>query len=67
MDKHIDTKNKEKMTKTTNEFIPVHQYAKENGTSVQNVYRWIRERKIKPEDVKVAEVVVKRIRIKRIK
>jgi len=46
-----------------NKYIPVHEYAKRRGTSVQNVYRWIRERKIKEEDVRREVVEVVRIRI----
>ena len=46
------------------DFIPVHIYAKKHSTSRQNVYRWIRERKLKPEDVEVVEVVVKRLRVR---
>ena len=49
---------------TTSDFLPVHAFAKEKGTSVQNVYRWIRERKIKPEDVKTETISVKRIRVR---
>lgn len=48
-----------------NEFIPIYQYAKEKGTGIQNVYRWIREHKFKSEDVKEEEVTIKRIRIRR--
>lgn len=44
-------------------YIPVYKYAKDNNVSKQNVYRWIREHKIKPEDILIEEVVVKRIRI----
>lgn len=46
-----------------NKYIPVHEYAKKKGTSVQNVYRWIRERKIKEDDVRKEVVEVVRIRI----
>lgn len=46
-----------------NEFIPIHQYAKLKNTKIQNVYRWIREHKFKEEDIKLEEVLVKRIRI----
>lgn len=42
-------------------YIPIFQYAKNNGTSVQNVYRWIREGKI--TDIKKESVTVERIRI----
>jgi hypothetical protein len=45
-------------------YIPVHEYAKLKNTSIQNVYRWIRERKIKEEDVRRETVEVTRIRIK---
>jgi predicted transcriptional regulator len=30
-------------------FIPIWQFAKEKGTSSQNIYRWIREGKIAKE------------------
>lgn len=46
------------------EFIPVYQYAKLKGIKKQNVYRWIREGKIKKEDIKIEEIMVKRIRIR---
>lgn len=46
-----------------NEYIPVHEYAKCIGTSKQNVYRWVREGKLK--DFKIEEIITKRIRIKR--
>ncbi len=52
------------MTKTMSKYVPVYEYAKAKNTSVQNVYRWIRERKIKEEDVKVEDIVTKRIRVK---
>lgn len=45
-------------------FIPIYEYIIKHNTSEQNVYRWIRERKFAPDDIKVEEVVVKRIRIK---
>lgn len=40
----------------SNEFIPIYQYAKEHSVTVQTVYRWIREHKISPEDLKKEEV-----------
>jgi len=46
-----------------NNFVPVWKYAKEKGTSRQNVYRWIREGKVPPEMIKKVEVVVKRVEI----
>lgn len=46
-----------------NNFIPVYAYAKKKKTSEQNVYRWIRERKIKAEDIKTEERTVTRILI----
>lgn len=45
-------------------FVPVYEYANQKNTSVQNVYRWIREGKIKPEDVKREIVEVKRIKVR---
>lgn len=44
-----------------NKYIPIHVFAKKNNTSLQNVYRWIREGKIK--DTRTEEVLVKRLRI----
>ena len=44
-------------------FISIHQYAKKHGFKSQNVYRWIRERKIKEEDVRLAVIEVKRLQI----
>ena len=38
-------------------------YAKLKNTSVQNVYRWIRERKFKEEDVRQEEITTVRLRI----
>jgi hypothetical protein len=46
-----------------NEFVPVHKYAKLKNTSTQNVYRWIREKKFKDEDITKEEVCSERIRI----
>jgi len=46
-----------------NNYIPIWQYAKEQNTSVQNVYRWIREGKIK--DVKKVEVTKTKLFINR--
>lgn len=45
-------------------YIPVYEYAIKHGTSRQNVYRWIREGKVKKDDYKVEKVVVKRIKIR---
>lgn len=45
-------------------YIPIHEYIKKHKVAKQNVYRWIRERKFKEDEVKVEELVVKRIRIK---
>lgn len=48
------------MTKmTTTKEIPIYEYAKMKGTSKQNVYRWIREGKLK--NYKIIEKVVQRI------
>lgn len=44
-----------------NNYIPVYQYAKENKTSKQNVYRWVREGKFKEEDIKIEKITVERI------
>lgn len=45
-------------------FIPIYQYCKNNNTSKQNVYRWIRERKINENDIKIEVRTVKRITIR---
>jgi hypothetical protein len=45
-------------------FIPVYAYASKNKVSEQSVYRYVRENKFLPEEVKVEEVVVTRIKIK---
>ena len=50
--------------KNMNKYIPIYEYIAKNKTSKQNIYRWIREGKFKKDDIKVEEVVVKRIRIK---
>ena len=47
-----------------NGYVPVHVYARKKGVSRQNVYRWIREGKIAPSDVKREVIEVVRIRIK---
>ena len=47
-----------------NKFIPVYQYAKQNNTSKQNVYRWIRESKFDSDDVKIETIMVERMFIK---
>lgn len=44
-------------------YIPVYEYAKLHKTSKQNVYRWIREGKLKPEDYKKEITTVERLRI----
>lgn len=44
-------------------YVSAHEYAKNNKVKLQSVYRWIRERKFKDEDVKVEKIVVERIRI----
>lgn len=42
-----------------NEFIPIYEYCKKYNVSKQNVYRWIREGKIK--DFKKIKKVVERM------
>lgn len=49
--------------KTTNNFIPIHEFARKHKIARQNVYRWIREGRIPKEQYAVEEVVVKRIKI----
>lgn len=46
-----------------NEYIPIYEYAKLHKTSKQNVYRWIREGKIKQEDIKKEVISQERLRI----
>jgi len=45
-------------------YIPVYEYAKKRGVTIQTVYRWIRERKLKDEDVKRETVTVERLKVK---
>lgn len=49
---------------TTDKYIPVYAYAKKMNTSVQNVYRWIREHRLDSEDIQEVEVIVKRLKVK---
>jgi len=49
--------------KIMNNFIPIHEFAKLKKTSKQNVYRWIREGKIKKEHIEKAIIEVVRLRI----
>lgn len=44
------------------EWLKPHEYAKLKNTKIQNVYRWIREGKIK--DIKKVKIEVERIMIK---
>lgn len=44
-------------------YIPAYIYAKKYGYPLQNIYRWIRERKIKEENIKKEKVIKERIRI----
>lgn len=46
-----------------NKFVPIYKYCEDKKVSKQNVYRWIREGKIKKEDVRVDNISVTRIRI----
>lgn len=46
-----------------NNFIPVYKYAELHKTTKQNVYRWIREGKFKKGDLKLEEIITKRLRI----
>jgi len=46
-------------------YIPIYEYAKQTGASKQNIYRWVRERKFDEDEVKVEEILVKRIKIKK--
>ena len=54
-----------KIQEGDSEFIPIWQYAKDNGLTRQTIYRLIRESKFKDEDVKITEKVVERILIKK--
>lgn len=45
------------------DFVPIWKYCQENGTSEQNVYRWIRERKIPESAIRKVEKTVVRIEI----
>jgi len=44
-----------------NDFITIREYLKLSGHTPQNVYRWIREGKIKPEDLKTKVVEIQMI------
>jgi len=44
-------------------FIPIHEYARINNVPLQNVYRWIRERKINEESVKKETITKEVLRI----
>lgn len=44
-------------------FLRIYEFADKKETSVQNVYRWIREGKIPKDKIRVVEVTVKRIEI----
>lgn len=46
-------------------FVPVYKFAQDKGISEQNIYRWIREGKIKEEDFYYEEVMVRRLRVKK--
>lgn len=43
-----------------NKYIPIYEYAKLHNVPLQNVYRWIRERRIDAENVK-KEVITKEV------
>ncbi len=51
-------------TTTPKGWIPVWKYAKNMGTSEQNVYRWIREGKIPPTAFKREQVIKERLLVK---
>jgi hypothetical protein len=48
----------------TEKYISIFEFAKKHETSPSNVYRWIRERRIKEEDVTVEKVTKERKRIR---
>jgi hypothetical protein len=52
-------------TKTSPEFISVFEFEKEHGINRQKLYRLIREGRIKPEDFKLIERVVKRLHLRK--
>lgn len=52
------------MNQTTEDFVPVHTYAKHLGVPRQTVYRWIREGKISASDVDVKTKTVERIYVR---
>jgi hypothetical protein len=43
-----------------NKELKVFEYAKKHNTSIQNVYRWVRERKI-PEDKIIRKQIIKEV------
>ena len=44
-------------------FVPIYIYAEKVGKSEQEIYRLIRERRFKPEDIKKIKVEKERLRI----
>lgn len=44
-------------------FVPIHEFCRKRGISPQTAYRWIREGKIREEDVITVEVTYNRIRV----
>lgn len=44
-------------------FISIFTFAKKHNTSPQNIYRMIREGKIKPEDYRKEQIKLERLRI----
>lgn len=60
----LDIKFNSKDMAKKDKWVRPFEYARIKGTSVQNVYRWIREGKIKAENVQTVEITVKRKVIK---
>lgn len=54
----------DRQMKIMSKFIPIYQYAEDNKISVQNIYRWIREGKVKKEDIQIKEIVKKKLMIR---
>jgi hypothetical protein len=48
-----------------NNFISIAEYCKDTGHTPQNVYRWIRESKLKEPDIQIQEKITKVVTIKK--
>ena len=51
------------LQKKITKFVPIYQYATDKDIPKQTIYRWIRERKVADEFIRIEERMVKRIMI----